>query len=619
MKRISLRVLVILSVVVYHVVLVVFLIVPLVQHMHELQEEELRVTGDETLALLGAFLGDRTEIDRDAASRLDKMLATSEIFENLRVTDSVGRDLYSSKRIDEESGHDGKEGFGILDFMHSGGHEFERTLVTDYGESPLTLSLILNTQPFNSIMAHHTYSALRLFFIIISAFFAIVFFADRTLKRATAHLIAITRRMREGELDLKIALHTGDEMEQLAESFNEMADSLKQRTSELTRLKNFHEGIVQSINQGLVLVNKYGLITYCNKSFSVLVGRNLSTLLGTPLTAHLPYLNSAELADTVGRLLEGNEVQNPARTFTLRVGGERVVDEFWTTQKGKGVEVEGFILLITDVSERSRLRAELEKYTENLEMLVEERTSKLRDSQEQLIHAEKMSALGVFAAGVAHEISNPLSGILNAVELLRRQLAESSSQICDEIIQNILRVQEIINDLVDYARPRYNISGEVDLNEVIERVVSFFQRQPKFKSQKISYTPIPNLNPISIDANKLEHVLHNLLLNALQATGEGGEVVFSVSEDYRLNKLSIEVADNGPGIPEEIRKDIFTPFFSTKPAGQGTGLGLSLSQRLMTEMGGALFLDEETRDGARFIVELPSNPATDSLTELEYN
>ena len=604
MRKPSLRIMVILSVVLYHFVLLAFLIVPLMRHVHELVEEELRVAGDETLALIGALLGETATIDADARSRLDEALTASAIYEKFAIVDSSDRVIYAYIRDSETAEHESRGGLEFLDFMHSRGHEFERQLALGPSEASLQLSLTLNTLPFNSVMARHIYSSLQFFIVLICTFLAVFFFADLILKRATSTLIALTKRISKGELDLKITLHTGDAMEQLADGFNEMAVSLRQRTAELTRLKNFHESLVRSINQGLVQVNKYGHITYCNSSFAELIGREPRALQDTPLTAHLPYLASAELSDIIGRLLEGKQVENSGRRLT-RGEEEHVVDEYWTTRRDERGAIEGFILLLTDVSERARLSAELENYATNLERLVEERAQRLRDSQAQLIHAEKMTSLGVFAAGVAHEMSNPLAGILSAVELMRRDLDQAKREVCDEIITNIMRVQAIINDLVSYAKPTYQFSANVDLDKLIKRVVSFFARQPKFKRHKIMFTPRENPVPVRVDANKLEHVLQNLLLNALQATGESGTVTFRILGDDQAQQLRIEVEDDGPGVPEEIKANIFTPFFSTKAPGQGTGLGLSLSQRLMTEMGGALYLADGTGHGAKFVVQLP--------------
>lgn len=615
MLRFNLRTTVILSLVVYHIVLVVFLVIPYGSYIHELMEDELRVTGDETLKLLDVLIGGQDELDQATQERLNSVIRNSEVFDYLALSDTSGNVIYRIPRGGHEDEEQHADQFGYFDFMHSTGHSFERSIETGNADQQRILSLVVNTQPFNSQMAHYLYSSLKLAFGVMTVFLGVVLFADRRLRHATRHLIEKTRRMSEGDLDTKIQLHTGDAMEQLALSFNEMAASLQKRTAELTAIKNLNESLVDSINQGLALVDLGGRITHCNQSFAKLFGMTATAIIGSPLTTFLSYLSSGELAGITERLIAGENVKNTQRQLPH---GDQilVVNEHWTVQKDPEGKIEWFVLLIDDVTEQARLSSELEHYTLNLEQLVEEKTRSLIESQEQLIQAEKTATLGVFAAGVAHEISNPLAGILSTVELMQRDISDKWQTACNEIIANILRVQGIINDLVDYARPTYDVSENVDLGDLIERVISFYRRQPKFRNHEVKFMKNSEVGQVSIDANKLEHVLHNLLLNALQATGEQGSISLSVEVDEHGKGYWIEVADNGPGVPDGIRKDIFTPFFSTKPAGQGTGLGLPLSQRLMKEMGGELFLATGTQRGAKFVVILPEQASSGTGLDL---
>ncbi len=229
----------------------------------------------------------------------------------------------------------------------------------------------------------------------------------------------------------------------------------------------------------------------------------------------------------------------------------------------------------------------------------------LRQVQEQLIRSERLAAIGQLAAGVSHEIDNPIGIILGYAELLLDDFLEGDPRRDDllAIIEECRRCRRITGGLLGFARTRTSSRVEVDPVQLASDTLDSLRPQKLFRSVELSL-----LNPQQIeqrviaDSDQLRQILVNLLLNAAQAMAGKGRIVLSIAR--RGDWLQLNVQDSGPGIPANLREQIFEPFFSTKPSGEGTGLGLSLCRRLAEEMGGDLNLCPQER-GACFRLELP--------------
>ncbi|MDX9708390.1 MAG: ATP-binding protein [Trichloromonas sp.] len=253
---------------------------------------------------------------------------------------------------------------------------------------------------------------------------------------------------------------------------------------------------------------------------------------------------------------------------------------------------------------------------ENLSLSRDELTAKnrelieanenLRQVQEQLIRSERLAAIGQLAAGVSHEIDNPVGIILGYAELLLDDLDEADPRRDDvlAIIAECRRCRRITGGLLGLARGGAVRRESLRLDELAEATVASLRPQKLFRQVPILIQPPPQPLEVFADPDQLRQVLVNLLLNAAQAMGGAGEVVLTLSRDGERIELTVD--DSGPGVPVELRERIFDPFFSSKGSGEGTGLGLSLCRKLMEEQGGSLFVADSPVGGARFGLLLPA-------------
>ena len=224
----------------------------------------------------------------------------------------------------------------------------------------------------------------------------------------------------------------------------------------------------------------------------------------------------------------------------------------------------------------------------------------------RMIHVDKMAALGRMAAGIAHEVNNPLTAImgLTAVLMRRPETAPESLPNLLKIDAEVRRIQKLVQDLLGFSRGSPPALGAVDLRAVAQETLEL--AAPEFKRRRVQATlDAPEGLPRARgDAHALKQVLLNLALNAAQALdGRGGHVTLSVAE--RAGRLEVRLVDDGPGVPPEIANRIFEPFFTTKPEGQGTGLGLYVSAEIMRRHGSRLVCEPAPGGGAVFRFDLP--------------
>ena len=252
-----------------------------------------------------------------------------------------------------------------------------------------------------------------------------------------------------------------------------------------------------------------------------------------------------------------------------------------------------------------KLRHALSQYRS--ELAERKRTEQsLRKSEQLRAESEKLAAVGRLAAGVAHEINNPLTGVLTFSHLLREKenLDEQDKQDLALIIRETTRASEIVRGLLDFARERPALKETLDVNDVIRRTVQLLGSQKAFPRITVSERLQEDLPRVDGDMNQLQQVFLNLSLNACEAMQDGGTLTITTSVQDR--KVLVKVADTGCGIKREHLGQIFEPFFSTKPVGQGTGLGLSVTYGIVQQHGGALQVESEVGHGTTFTVVLPS-------------
>jgi two-component system, NtrC family, sensor kinase len=250
----------------------------------------------------------------------------------------------------------------------------------------------------------------------------------------------------------------------------------------------------------------------------------------------------------------------------------------------------------------------------------------LLDAQSQVVRVEKLAGIGRLAAGVAHEVRNPLGALGSYVEVLQRRGADPA--VTGDMHQAIERIERIVQGLVDYARPGLGSAvtnggpGTTDLNAAVRTVLDFLGAQGLLRQQKVELSLEEGLPLVRGDRHLLEQVVVNLVVNACQASPGGHVVIGSLAKALVSGRawasqpqprelpagshgVMLFVADDGPGVPEDDRERVFDPFFTTKDPGQGTGLGLAIVARTVHESGGTVWVDRAREGGAVFKVFLP--------------
>ncbi|MBM3298300.1 MAG: HAMP domain-containing protein, partial [Candidatus Aminicenantes bacterium] len=245
-------------------------------------------------------------------------------------------------------------------------------------------------------------------------------------------------------------------------------------------------------------------------------------------------------------------------------------------------------------------------WTRTLEKRVEERTRELREAQEGLVQSEKLASLGKLAAGIAHEINNPLGGILIYSHLTLEDTPKDSParDNLKKIVKETTRCKTIVRGLLEFARPKDPEMTLAHIPDVIERTLSILERQALFQNITVrrEYGLLPRL---VVDASQLQQVFMNVIINAAEAMRGSGTLTIRASADEAAGWLRLEFIDTGHGIKPEDRERLFEPFFTTKQVGQGTGLGLAISYSIVKKHNGDIQVRSEPGRGAAFIILLP--------------
>ncbi len=258
-------------------------------------------------------------------------------------------------------------------------------------------------------------------------------------------------------------------------------------------------------------------------------------------------------------------------------------------------------------------RERLENWAKELEEEVKKKTEEIRRGQEQMIHTEKLASLGRMAAGVAHELNSPLTGIVTFAHLMLQRIPPENKMDREDlevIIEQAERCSKIIKGLLGFSRALPAEKSDIRINDTIRHVIDMVKNQAKFHNIKIITDLSPDLPPIKGDASQLQQVYMNMLINAADAMNDRGEIRIAtrlVKEDGN-DFIEIEFTDNGPGIPEEYMSRLFEPFFTTKPVGKGTGLGLSVSHGIVRKHGGHIIVKSKVGQGTTFLIRLPVRP-----------
>jgi two-component system NtrC family sensor kinase len=241
-------------------------------------------------------------------------------------------------------------------------------------------------------------------------------------------------------------------------------------------------------------------------------------------------------------------------------------------------------------------------------VLIEQDVTERRRLEAILTQSEKLAAIGQLAAGVAHEINNPLTAIIANAQILHRELPANSDlqESVDLIARAGARATQVVRNLLDFARKEEYHLGVTDLNETLERALELVQHEILARGIRLEFNPDPNLAPILASQDHLQSVWLNLLLNAIDSLDKTPAEI-RITTQRIGNEIHVQVADNGKGIPSDRLTRIFEPFYTTKAAGRGTGLGLSVSHRIIRQHGGRIGVESQLGVGSTFTIVLPAS------------
>jgi PAS domain S-box-containing protein len=360
----------------------------------------------------------------------------------------------------------------------------------------------------------------------------------------------------------------------------------RERAEELAMLKEFNESIVESINVGILAADPEGRVTGCNSALEEILGLRRDEATGQ----RVEDLFAEDFAETLRQVLGGagwglSEIRNIYKLHTAtRRGRTLILNIALAPLKRAGAEEPGGVLVVLeDVTARVRL-------------------------EEQLQQREKLSSIGLLAAGVAHEINTPLTGVSSYTQMLLGMLADTDPKhaLLQKIRRQTDRATGIVNNLLNFSRTGGATEfAEVDLNRVLEDTLQLLEPQFRQANVEIAREYTEDLPRVNGNAGKLQQVFTNLLLNARDAIPDGGRITLSTTSDER-DLVNVEVKDTGIGIAPENVARIYDPFFTTKGVGRGTGLGLAVSYGIVQEHSGHIAVESAPGRGTTFRITIPT-------------
>jgi two-component system NtrC family sensor kinase len=236
-------------------------------------------------------------------------------------------------------------------------------------------------------------------------------------------------------------------------------------------------------------------------------------------------------------------------------------------------------------------------------------------SDEMVIQSSKMAALGKMAAGIAHEISNPLTVIVEQAGWIKDLLAmedvagsenlQELAEAVNKIEYHVVRGKKVIQRLLGFARRMEPVAERVNINTILDESLEFMKNEASYRNIEIQTNYDPDLPLTTTDPNQLQQVFLNIINNSIDAIDKEGKITLKTRGLAENKELAIDISDNGPGIPKEVLPKIFDPFFTTKVVGKGTGLGLSISYTIIKQLGGRITADSEAGKGTTFTIWLP--------------
>jgi len=383
--------------------------------------------------------------------------------------------------------------------------------------------------------------------------------------------------------------------------------SLQQKVEEFERLKEYSENIVESINVGILAVGFEDRVESWNAQMEVLTGIERAEAVGRPLSELFP----AELVAQFEGLKGENGIHH---IYRFRLRSERVSKVI--EMPGRGANGHGQTAsgapqasapeppreVVLNIAVAPLVTRELSHIGR---LIIFDDVTEREQLERRLVQADKLSSLGLLAAGVAHEVNTPLAVISTYAQMLAKQCwgDEQKSRLLEKIARQTFRASEIVNSLLNFSRVSPTAFDEVNLNRVIQETLGLVEHQMTESAIRVQLDLEEQLPAVRANVGRLQQVFLNLFLNARDAMESGGTL--NIVSRGEGDAVRVEVTDTGHGIPAESLPRIFDPFFTTKAGRKGTGLGLSVTYGIVREHGGSIEVSSRPGEGTSFQLAFP--------------
>jgi PAS domain S-box-containing protein len=442
----------------------------------------------------------------------------------------------------------------------------------------------------NAILEISAFSQKMLTLVLFIAILATIinsYFMARALEKPIKQLVDGTNRLAEGDLTHRVRVHSKDEIGQLAASFNTMAVKLKKSRQELLAAKAYTDNIIRSMSNSLLVINKDQTIRAANEATYDLLGYTREELIGKPFSMIFAegYYSGIGLDDLINKGFTRN-----VETTYLSKYGEKIRMLFTASvifnEEGK---FEGIVCVAQDIT-----------------------------MQTETLRAGHLASIGELAAGVAHEINNPINSIINFAQIMIDEVSRGdvpAAEIPELIIKEGDRVASIVSSLLSFARENEKEKKPIDARDVLDEVLALTETQIIKDGINLTIDFPRGLSKVVADFQQLEQVFLNIINNSRFALNQKHPkahpkknfVIHGIEETIDdVHYLEVTFLDYGTGIPSSIIDKIYNPFFSTKPSGIGTGLGLAISHGIITDHGGRLSFESSYGEYTKVTVLLPA-------------
>lgn len=422
-------------------------------------------------------------------------------------------------------------------------------------------------------------------FIALTIMFSALFASLRLAKGITepvGELARATEEVAKGNLEVKVPSMGADEMTLLIDSFNRMVtelkeskDSLERAYFESDRRRLVIEGILENVNTGVISLDPESIVVTINPAACKILGILANDVLGKPYAAILDYIDSAELKRHVKEI--------NVRTV------DSLEQEFWVGINNKRTLLRVFISGLRDIRGTHM----------GLLVVFEDLTD--------LVRAQRALAWQEVARRIAHEIKNPLTPIQLSTERMMKKWAEGQPDFSHvflkstkTIITEVESLRRLVNEFSKFGKMPEISKKPTNLLALFEEVQNLYK---PYRDLRLTVNSSPDLPLADLDAEQFKRAIINIIDNASQAMDNNGWISVKVNADEKKNRLFVEIADTGPGIPEEVREKLFLPYFSTKK--DGTGLGLAIVHKIISEHNGYIRVADNVPRGSVFTIEMP--------------